>query len=180
MKRIFLVGYMGVGKTTLGKRLAKALDLTFVDLDAYIEQRMHQRVSELFAQYGEAGFREIEQRLLQEVSDFDNIVLATGGGAPCFYDNMEVMNRSGVTIFLDASPQTLWKRLKTSHNKRPLIQNKSDEELLNFINDSLSQRVPYYTQAQLHFVADRLDCIADIEKSTQCVVDMINIYKGEF
>ena len=98
MKRIFLIGYMGAGKTTLGKALALRMKLSYIDTDHYIENRYHKKVSEIFATEGEERFRDLEHRILLEVSEFENIVISTGGGLPCFNDNMVVMNNLGATI----------------------------------------------------------------------------------
>ena len=92
MKRIFLIGYMGAGKTTVGKVLAGLLNLSFIDLDYYIERRYHKTVSQLFAEKGEEVFRSIERNMLHEVADFENVLVSVGGGTPCFFENMEVMN----------------------------------------------------------------------------------------
>ena len=92
MVRIFLTGYMGAGKTTLGKAFARQMDIPFVDLDWYIEERFHKTVGELFTERGETGFRKLERNMLHEVAEFENVVISTGGGAPCFFDNMEFMN----------------------------------------------------------------------------------------
>ena len=99
MVRIFLTGYMGAGKTTLGKAFARKMNVPFVDLDWYIEERFHKTVGELFTERGETGFRELERNMLHEVAEFENVVISTGGGAPCFFDNMEFMNRVGKTVF---------------------------------------------------------------------------------
>ena len=92
MVRIFLTGYMGAGKTTLGKAFARQMNIPFIDLDWYIEERFHKTVGELFIERGETGFRELERNMLHEVAEFENVVISTGGGAPCFYDNMDFMN----------------------------------------------------------------------------------------
>ena len=99
MVRIFLTGYMGAGKTTLGKAFARKMNVPFVDLDWYIEERFHKTVGELFTERGETGFRELERNMLHEVAEFENVVISTGGGAPCFFDNMEFMNRWGRRYF---------------------------------------------------------------------------------
>ena len=92
MERIFLIGYMGAGKTTVGRKLAKELDLSFIDLDLYIEGRYHRSIRQLFTERGEEGFRDIERRLLHEVAAFEDVLVSTGGGTPCFFDNMAFMN----------------------------------------------------------------------------------------
>ena len=112
MTRIFLIGYMGAGKTTLGKAFARAMGLTFVDLDWYIEERFHKTVGQIFAERGEEGFRELEKRMLHEAAEFEDVVISTGGGTPCFLDNMEYMNRQGMTLYLKASPEVLAAHLR--------------------------------------------------------------------
>ena len=101
MKRIFLIGYMGAGKTTVGKVLSRQLELSFIDLDHYIEGRYHKTVGQLFAEKGEDAFRDIERRMLREVAAFEDVLVSTGGGAPCFFDNMEFMNGAGQTVYLE-------------------------------------------------------------------------------
>ena len=98
MRRIFLIGYMGSGKTTLGKAFAKAAGLEFIDLDWYIEERLHKTISKIFAEQGESGFREIERKLLHEAGDFEDGLIACGGGTPCFFDNMDYMNQAGASV----------------------------------------------------------------------------------
>ena len=102
MTRIILIGYMGAGKTTVGKALAKALGVTFYDLDWYIETRMRRTVKQIFDQEGEEGFRRIERNMLHEVAEFENVVLSCGGGTPCFFDNIDYMNQQGPVVYLKA------------------------------------------------------------------------------
>lgn len=173
MKRIFLLGYMGTGKTTLGKRLAKQLGLSFIDLDHYIEQRKHKTINQLFEEEGEAKFREIERTLLQEVAAFEDVVIATGGGAPCHFDNVAVMNQAGVSIYLDTSVNRLFERLKIARSSRPLLREKNDEELRQFIGENLALRTPYYTQATLTFDANELDSYEHIEAAVCKLAEMI-------
>ena len=148
MTRIILIGYMGAGKTTIGKVLAREMGLDFYDLDNYIEDRFHQKIPEIFATKGEEGFREIERKMLHEVAEFENIVISCGGGTPCFFDNMEYMNTRGETIFLNASPAVLKEHLLMGKTVRPLIQGKTSEELIAYIEESLQQRLPYYLKAK--------------------------------
>jgi shikimate kinase len=147
--RIYLVGYMGSGKSTLGRHLARHAGLHFIDLDKYIEERNCRSVPQIFALEGEENFRKKERKALEEVSEFDNVVVATGGGAPCFFDNMELMNRTGVTIYLDIHPEILAKRLVTSKTERPLIKGKSKIELENFIGENLQKRRIFYEQSRI-------------------------------
>ncbi len=157
MKRIILIGYMGAGKTTLGKKLAREMNLEFIDLDWYIENRFHKKVSELFQERGEEGFRILERNMLHEVAEFENVVISSGGGTPCFFDNIGYMNEQGLTIYLRADVETLKVHLSMGKQQRPLIAQKSGEELKTFIRDSLTEREPYYTQARLVFDVEKMD-----------------------
>ncbi len=147
--RIYLVGYMGCGKSTIGRKLSDLLGISFVDLDKYIEERYFKSVPAIFAGEGEKGFREKERISLHEVSQFENVVVGTGGGAPCFFDNMEVMNRNGITIYIAPDTEVLATRLIKSKTERPLIEGKSHEELILFINDALLKRAPFYEKAKI-------------------------------
>lgn len=148
MTRIILLGYMGAGKTTVGRQLAQALGIQFYDLDWYIEMRYHKRVADIFAERGEEGFRDLERRMLHEAAEFEDIVLSCGGGTPCFYDNMAYMNTLAETVYLKASPEVLAAHLRMGKTERPLIKGKSSEELVWYIRESLAWREPFYTQAK--------------------------------
>lgn len=167
MKRIFLIGYMGSGKTTLGKAFARAMQLQFIDLDWYIEERFHQTIQDLFDERKEAGFREIERNMLHEVAEFENVVIACGGGTPCFFDNVEYMNQKGDTVFLNTSIEVLFRRLKASRSKRPLLKDKSDDTLKKVIQDALRIRCPFYLQAKYVFNADSLEDREQISGSVE-------------
>lgn len=157
MKPIFLIGYMGCGKSTLGRALQKASALEFIDLDHYIENRFHQTVSELFASRGEAGFRKAERAMLEEVADMENVVIACGGGTPCFFDNMELMNEKGLTVWLNTPIDRLYERLQRNRSKRPILADKSDAELMDFIQRALKDREPQYSKAAERFCATLLE-----------------------
>ena len=167
MTRILLVGFMAAGKTTLGKALARDLGLQFVDLDHYIENRYRCTVAQLFAERGEEAFRLIERNMLHEVAEFEDVIIACGGGTPCFFDNMEYMNGKGETVFLDASPEVLFRRLKIAKSKRPLLMDKSDEELMDVIQNALRVRIPFYSQAKYVFNAESLEDREQISCSVQ-------------
>ena len=152
MTRIFLIGYMGAGKTTLGKAFARSMGLTFIDLDWYIEERFHKTVRQIFAERSEEGFRELEKRMLHEVADFEDVVIATGGGTPCFFDNVEYMNQKGETVFLDVSQEVLFRRLKVAKQQRPLLAQKNDEELKAFIADALGNACPITVRPNMYSV----------------------------
>ena len=147
--RIFLTGYMGCGKSTIGRRVAALMDINFIDLDKYIEERNFKSVADFFALDGESAFRLKERQALQEVAEFEEIVVGTGGGAPCFFDNMQLMNQAGITIYLAPDNETLACRLLKSKNERPLIAGKSKEELLAFIHQALEKRAPFYEQSKI-------------------------------
>lgn len=147
--KIYLVGYMGCGKSTIGRKVADILGINFIDLDKFIEERYFKSVPAIFAEEGESGFREKERISLQEVSRFENIVVGTGGGAPCFFDNMEVMNNNGVTVYIAPDTPILATRLLKSKTERPLIAGKSREELISFINNALVKRAPFYEKSKI-------------------------------
>ena len=176
MKRVFLVGYMGAGKTTVGKELAKLAGLSFIDLDFYIEGRYHKAVSQIFAERGEEAFREIERNMLHEVAEFEDVLISTGGGAPCFFDNMEYMNRVGTTVFLDVDPKVLFSRLRVAKQQRPILQGKKDDELLDFIVQALEKRAPFYRQANYIYCADKLEDRSQIETSVQQLRKLLNLH----
>ncbi len=147
--RIFLTGYMGCGKSTTGRKVAALMGMNFIDLDKYIEERYFKSVPDLFALEGEQSFREKERQALQEVAQFEDIVVGTGGGAPCFFDNMKLMNDAGITIYLAPDIETLTSRLLKSKTERPLIVGKSTEELQQFIRHALEVRGPFYEQSKI-------------------------------
>lgn len=139
---------MGAGKTTVGKALAKDLDIEFYDLDWYIENRMHKTIKQLFDEYGEDGFRQIEHNMLHEVAEFENVIISCGGGTPCFYDNIDYMNNQGDTIYLKATPEVLYNHLKMGKTVRPLLLNKTPYEVKAFIKEQLALREPFYNKAK--------------------------------
>lgn len=145
---IFLVGYMGCGKTTLGRKLASRMGYQFVDMDLFIEEKYFKSIPRIFAEEGEEAFRKKEKEALSELSHFTNTVISTGGGAPCFNENMDLMNNSGTTVFIDVPPEMLASRLKHSKEERPILKGKEKEELLSYIRAALMQRRPFYEKAQ--------------------------------
>ncbi|NEM96087.1 shikimate kinase [Pontibacter burrus] len=151
---IFLIGMMGSGKTTLGKELAAELNYSFVDLDAFIEEKEGRTIAEIFAQQGQQGFRELEHKALQTiVANYSQAVVATGGGAPCFFNNIQLMNQAGETIFLDVPIKMLVQRLSQSDlSTRPLLAGKTQSELISFLGKTLADRRQFYVQAK-HLVA---------------------------
>jgi len=149
--RIYLIGFMGSGKSYLGKQLAKQLQWNFIDLDTYLESKESKTISQIFKERGEAIFRQLERDYLTATGDFEKTVIATGGGCPCFYDNMEWMDVSGQTVYLKAPVSILVDRLQAETEHRPLLAGKSKEALAAFINQKLADRKDYYEQAQVIF-----------------------------
>lgn len=169
MTRIILLGYMGAGKTTIGRALAKDLALPFYDLDWYIESRMRRTVKQIFDERGEEGFRKVEQAMLHEAAEFEDVVISCGGGTPCFFDNMDYMNLQGETIYLKASPEVLYGHLKMGKTVRPLLLNKTPEEVQVFIREQLEKREPFYSKAK-HVI--NVDLLESYEKIA-ITVDLI-------
>lgn len=165
MNTVFLIGYMGCGKTTLGAALAQCLGVDFIDLDDYIEERCEATVKEIFAKVGEQGFRDIERRCLEEVaSQAGGAIVACGGGTPCQPGNMELMNSMGITIWLSTTAQRIASRLMLPEQKakRPLIAQMADDEILAHVARHMHEREPHYSQAQLTFDSTYLESEEEI------------------
>lgn len=175
MKSIIIIGYMGAGKTTVGKALAKELGVMFYDLDWYIESRMRKTVKQIFDEIGEEGFRKIERNMLHEVAEFENVVVSCGGGTPCFFDNMAYMNQLGETIYLKASPETLHTHLKMGKGVRPLLLNKTPEEVEIFIREQLKLREPFYNKAKHIIDINVMDDFDKINGMVQQIRKMLNV-----
>lgn len=147
--RVFLIGYMGSGKSTAGRKLAAALDLTFYDLDELFEEQYKISITSFFERYDENLFRKLESQLLKSCSRFENAVISTGGGTPCFYDNMAWMNENGLTIYLQMPAGSIVSRLQASKKKRPLLAGKNQHQLHSFVREHLVRRNIFYSQANL-------------------------------
>jgi len=160
MKTIYLTGFMGSGKSHTGQRLAAALGLPFLDLDEAIEAKAGKTISEIFADEGEDAFRKLETSALRQTSELPPTVVSTGGGAPCFNDNMEWMNRNGQTVFLDPPVSVLLQRLDTGRDHRPLLQ--PAKELETFITQKLASRRQHYEKANIQVVL--ADPNAEVER----------------
>jgi shikimate kinase len=145
-KPIFLLGFMGSGKTYWGKRLAAALEVEFIDLDQYIEKEESKSVPEIFAGQGEAGFRALERAHLRSLADARGVI-STGGGTPCFFDNLDWMKSVGTTLHLKVPLAVLCERLGRQRAKRPLLAQLDDAELPVFVEKMLLQRAPFYERA---------------------------------
>ena len=175
MRRIIIIGYMGAGKTTVGRALAAELGIEFYDLDWYIESRMRKTVKQLFDEVGEEGFRKIEHNMLHEVAEFENVVISCGGGTPCFFDNMAYMNQQSDTIYLKASPEILYKHLKMGKSVRPLLLNKTPEEVQVFITEQLANREPYYSRAKYTVNVNLMDNHDKIRMSVEKVKQLLSL-----
>jgi len=166
--RIFLLGYMGCGKSTKAKHLANRLDCTAIDLDAEIVDKSGKTIAEYFEAFGEDGFRQYESEMLRTFNYPSRCVIATGGGLPCFFDNMDWMNLNGVTVYLKMEPEALVSRLH-NRQKRPLIKDLNDDELLDFIKIKLQEREPFYTKAKIIVNAFDLDA-EKLEEALKTVI----------
>ena len=176
MRNVFLIGYMGVGKTTVGKLLSIDLGMEFIDLDKYIEKRYRKSIPELFEKKGEAGFRKIECEMLREIATFQNVLISTGGGAPCFFDNMNLMNKMGITIYIKASVDQLVSRLLSSKNVRPLVQNKTPDELREFVKQHLAQRENYYSKASIIYENKQLVSRAHVSETVDAIKEVLQAH----
>lgn len=167
--RIFLIGFMGSGKSTIGRSLASKLKLDFIDLDNYIQESQNKTISEIFEAHGEAGFREIESKCLKELAKIEQGVISTGGGTPCWGDNMEFIKSHGISIYLKCSTDMLVDRLINSKNKRPLIEGKNCDELRDFVDKTLEKRDHFYNQASV--------IIANPSRDVTQILDVLSYYK---
>jgi shikimate kinase len=147
--RIFLIGFMGSGKSTLGSKLAHRIGYNFIDMDRLIEETAELSVPEIFSEHGEEVFRKWESDILHELCHREKVVVATGGGAPCHSRLMDLMNNHGTTVYIRLSPEELKSRLIRSRTERPLIKGKSEEELIAYIHKLLEQREKYYNSASM-------------------------------
>lgn len=146
---IFLIGFMGAGKSSQAKKLAARLNFESIDLDELIEKTNKQSTSEIFKISGEQHFRKIESETLKTLSEKQNAVIATGGGTPCFFDNMQWMNEKGITVYLKIHPGTVYHRIAPSKSKRPLIGHMNDADLMEYIMETMIERAPFYNQAKI-------------------------------
>ncbi len=175
MRRIILIGYMGSGKTTVGKALSKETGMMFYDLDWYIESRMRKTVAQIFAEKGEEGFRKIEHNMLHEVAEFENVIISCGGGTPCFFDNIDYINQQGEVVYLKATPEVLYRHLLMGKVERPLIKNKTPEELIVYITEQVAKREEFYNKARYTLDVSLMDNYEKIQLSVDQLRQLLNI-----
>jgi shikimate kinase len=148
--RIALIGFSGAGKSTIAKKIATLLQFTVLDTDVMLEEKYHISVPAIFEKYGEKTFRGLEYNILKEALRYDNVVIATGGGASCFFDAINLINEKACSIYIEMHPKSLTQRLLHAKKVRPLTKNKTEEELLAYITEKLKQHEPFYKQA--HYI----------------------------
>jgi shikimate kinase len=145
--KIFLIGFMGSGKSTIGKKLAKAMQLPFIDLDKEIERKAKCSVSDIFKYLGEKSFRKMESEVLKSFENETSFVMATGGGTPCYFDNLEYIHSQGKSIYIELDTKSIYNRLSKTKNIRPTIKDKKEAELMEFIEQTFVNRKHVYEQA---------------------------------
>jgi shikimate kinase len=154
-RRVYLIGFMGSGKSSIGARLAECLQWRFVDLDDLLEENAGQSIPEIFAERGEDAFRALERETLEKTFGMTDTVIAAGGGTPCFFDNMDRINDGGYSFYLRNTVDFFVDKLTRSKTERPLVKGKSPEQLRSYIVETLAKREPYYLQARyVIFVGD--------------------------
>jgi shikimate kinase len=156
--RYFLIGFMGSGKSKVGKIVAEQFHLKYIDLDEFIEESEQRSISDIFNNSGETYFRELEQQYLKEIIKEDNILVSTGGGTPTFHNLIKTMNEVGETIYLQCCPEILFKRLHENKEKRPMISELSDKSLKRYIENKIEERKIFYTKATHTICNDKGDC----------------------
>ena len=165
MKNIYLLGFMGSGKSYIGKWLSEKFNLNFLDLDQFIEDTTQLSIPQIFSNIGEEGFREQEANLLRKTADFNQYIISCGGGTPCFHDNMKWIKDHGISIYLKTSEELLFKRLNNQKTGRPLISSMSDDDLRHFIYIKISEREKFYEQADyLYLQWNDNNTLIDLEK----------------
>ena len=176
MKPVFLIGYMGCGKTTLGEVLARQLDVPFIDLDDYIERQHGASIMEIFATCGERRFREMETSALRAVSAMPGIIVGCGGGTPCHSGNMDIMNEAGITVWLTTSPERLTARLllPEQKGKRPKVKDIDDADVLPLVERELALRTPYYSQAQFQFDSTDIETAEATERTARRLATLLS------
>ena len=157
MNRIYIVGYMGAGKTTAAKRIANRLGWEVADTDALFEEKYKISIDDFFQKYDEQLYRKLEAEILKSTENLEYTVISTGGGTACFFDNMDWMNQHGLTVFMRISPESVVDRVLHSRHKRPLVRGKSEAELMEYVSWHYATRLPFYEQAQITVKSENFD-----------------------
>ncbi len=168
--RIYLVGFMGCGKSFSGRNLSRRLGFEFIDLDVLFENKYRINIQEFFRKYGESAFRVVEQQMLYETEYLHRVVISTGGGTPCYGDNMDWINQHGISVYLKMSPSSLYHRLSHSRKPRPLIKDYEPEALRQFIRERLALREVYYNKASVIISGENLN----MNQLTETLTGLIN------
>jgi len=154
---VFLIGYMASGKTTAGRKLARQLGYAFEDTDELIKNMTGKSIEEIFDTDGEEAFRVLEHSVIRSLTDRTNTVISTGGGAPCFFDNLNLMQKHGITVYLKLHPASIVKRISQSKTSRPLLKGLSQDQMLPWVSRHLEQREIYYNNAHIIFKGESPD-----------------------
>ena len=156
--RIFIIGYMGAGQSTIGRRLANRMQLPFIDLDDAFESKFKYSIPRFFDHFGEDRFRELENRCLNEIiNDHEDAVISTGGGTACFYENMKLMNKKGISVYIKMHPKSLAQRLKSARRLRPVIRDVQNNEMQSFVESQLHEREAFYKLATITVKGENFD-----------------------
>jgi len=176
MKPIFLIGYMGCGKTTLGEALARQMGVPYIDLDDYIERRHGMTITEIFDEMGENRFRELETAALREVATMADVVIGCGGGTPCHGDNMSLMNEAGTTVWLTTSAERITARLLLPEEKckRPKVARLADDDVLPLVESELQARSPFYSQCRLQFDSTDIETAEATERTARRLAALLS------
>lgn len=155
--RIFLIGFMFSGKSTVGKKLASIMGYDFIDTDKYFEDKYKISIFDFFEKFGEEMFRKFEHEILKELVLKDKVIISTGGGLPCFNNNMDIINKEGISIYLEMPYNAIINRQKNSKQKRPLLKNKTQEEIETYLLDLLTKREPIYKKSKIKIDSQNID-----------------------
>ena len=175
MKPVFLIGYMGCGKTTLGEVLARQMKLRFIDLDEFIEAQQGMSIVKIFDEMGETRFRELEKEALSQVATMADVIVGCGGGTPCHGDNMALMNAAGITVWLTTSPGRITARLLLPEQKckRPKINTLPPDEVLPLVEKELNERTPFYSQSQLQFDSTDIETASATKRTARRLASIL-------
>ncbi|MEZ5004414.1 MAG: shikimate kinase [Chitinophagales bacterium] len=159
---LFLIGFMGSGKSYTGRHLSAQLNIPFIDMDDAIEKQQGKSVSQIFEEEGEYFFRGLEHQFLLDIDPEESQIIATGGGAPCYHDNMELMNSIGTTIFIDTPKEKIAKRLAKGIHRRPLLTGMNEMDLEFFYDKKMEERRPIYEMANFQIQHQDIEVLSKL------------------